>query len=471
VSAPSKIIPIHTSDIGLYKTCRRRWLWGSHLNRSLEPVNKAAPLWFGEAIHYALKDYHGYGTDIIASFLTYAQLSKEKYPDRLPDEFPELLELGKGMLDHYMSYLERRNPLTTYVHNGVPQVEVAFEIELPIDPALLEVLGIAKVVYRGTMDRVVIDEEFQVLDIVDYKTAARMEQGHLMMDPQISKYMWAASCIYDLPVQGFWYQQHAKRIPKAARVLLNGHVSTAKNQATTHKLYRQALVEVYGSPQQSSNKHIEVLNAFGAKETRESDGYIVRTKTTRNAHQIANEGARILLEVHEMLDPRTPMYIHASQHCSWCPFISPCTSLEDGGDYEYELRDSDLYVTRNKASSEWEIIAHDGLGGILHQAKANIAHDPTRKLTTAADYSQANTFGSLGSNDPSQLLFGLADRLVGVEAESDSGSSTTERDPIYQPGRHKRKRRITVSSPTDITTADDPGQAFLDEYFGPGDSH
>ncbi len=431
-----KIVPIHTSDVGLYKTCRRRWLWGSHLNRALEPVNKAAPLWFGEAVHYALKDFHGYDIDIIQSFLNYARLCKEKYPDRLPSEFNELLELGKGMLDHYMHWLARRPSYTTYVHNGVPQVEVAFEIELPIDPILLEAIGVDRVVYRGTMDRVIIDLDTDVLGIVDYKTAARMEQGHLLMDPQISKYMWAASCIYDKPVSKFVYQQHAKRIPKPARINLNGAVSTAKNQATTHRLYRQALVEVYGSPQQATSEHVIMLNMLAGKETKDTDGFIVRTHATRNAFQIAREGERVLLEVSEMLDPRTPMYIHAGQHCGWCPFISACTSLEDGGDWQAELEDDTVFVTRNKASSEWEIIAHDGLGGVLHSKKAKL-YDGTGKSNYDGNFSRDTAYTSDGTE---------ADKFTGVDAAARA-------DGVYQPGRIS-----AINS--------DPAEAFLSEYLG-----
>lgn len=439
---PLKVIPIHTSDRGLYKTCRRRWLWGSHLNRSLEPINQAAPLWFGSAMHYAFKDFHGFGTPLWDSFLTYTQLSREKYAAGLPDELDELVELGRGMLSHYENWLIRRDPLTTHVVEGHPQVEVAFEIDLTpyMHPALLELLsqGVyeVKVVYRGTFDRIAIDVAAQMLWIVEYKTAARMEQGHLMMDPQVSAYMWAASCIYDMPIAGVVYQQHAKRVPNPARILKNGTVSLDKNQATTHKLYRDALCKVYGSPQQSSNAHIEVLNMLGAKETHERDPYVVRTKVTRNEHQIAMEGLRLLTEVHEMLNPSTPMYIHSGQHCSWCPFYSACTSLEDGGDWEQDLSDERIFRTRTRASSEWEIIAHDGLGGVLHSKEARITYDRAGNPSYTSG-TQQFTSPTIGDSDSATAHF--SNNYVGGSGSGSGSSSSssseqaTDTDPVYTP--------------------------------------
>lgn len=395
-STPLRTVPIHTSDRGLYKTCRRRWLWGSHLNRGLEPVQKAKPLWFGEAIHFAMKEFHGPSkySDIIVAFLEYARLCKEEYPDRLPDDMPELLELGKGMLDHYMTWLETRDGLQTYVFNGVPQVEVTFEIELPIDPELLAAAGIDRVVYRGTKDRVVYDPEYDALWVLDYKTAAVIETNHLNVDPQISSYLWAATAIYDKPIMGFIYQQHKKTTPKEPRILKSGHVSVDKNQQTTFKKYAQAIKKTYGHYKNSGNpKHLEVLNMLATRENETSDGFIRRDKVYRNEHYIQATGHKILLEVSEMVNPNTSMYPHEGRHCIMCPFMSACISIDDGSDYESELNDERLYRVRSRASSEWEIISTDNLGGILHSRKAVIQHDRSGK-----PYADAGTLQSTNSD-------------------------------------------------------------------------
>lgn len=61
---PSKydIIPIHASDRGTYKRCRRRWDWSSPARRNLVPKvalnGVIMPLWFGTGIHYALEKFY-----------------------------------------------------------------------------------------------------------------------------------------------------------------------------------------------------------------------------------------------------------------------------------------------------------------------------------------------------------------------------------------------------------------------------
>jgi hypothetical protein len=61
---PSKwdIIPIHTSDRGTFKHCRRQWGFSSPSMRNLIPSAKVhgirEPLWFGTGIHYALEKFY-----------------------------------------------------------------------------------------------------------------------------------------------------------------------------------------------------------------------------------------------------------------------------------------------------------------------------------------------------------------------------------------------------------------------------
>src|SRR4051812_5729556 len=61
---PSKhdIIPIHASDRGTFKSCRRRWDWSSPMRNNLAPKPEehgvVMPLWFGSGIHWALRHYY-----------------------------------------------------------------------------------------------------------------------------------------------------------------------------------------------------------------------------------------------------------------------------------------------------------------------------------------------------------------------------------------------------------------------------
>src|SRR5215471_11175705 len=79
---PSKfdIIPIHASDRGTFKRCRRKWDWSSPMRRNLQPnVEMMRPdknLWFGTGIHYALAQYYNptLRRDPIETFLWWWEL-------------------------------------------------------------------------------------------------------------------------------------------------------------------------------------------------------------------------------------------------------------------------------------------------------------------------------------------------------------------------------------------------------------
>src|SRR3982751_2415039 len=59
------IIPIHTSDRGTFKHCRRQWWLSSPSMRNLIPTAKVHGireyLWFGTGIHYALQQFYNPG--------------------------------------------------------------------------------------------------------------------------------------------------------------------------------------------------------------------------------------------------------------------------------------------------------------------------------------------------------------------------------------------------------------------------
>lgn len=365
-----RIAAIHTSDRGLYKSCRRHWAWQSHLGLGLEPLRKASPLWFGSAIHFALEQYHGhnpYGTPK-AAFMDFVRSSCIIAPDRLPGDWRELTELGQGMCDYYLTWLSTRDSLQTYVVDGVPQIEVQFEIELPFDPEVVRSWGYDKVVYRGTMDRVLYIPEYDSIKVCEYKTCAQFERPHLPTDAQCTAYLWAASVIYNKPCIGVVYQQHLKDVPKEPRILKNGTVSTAP-QVTTHSLYREVLKSLYGDVNRAPPGNIRYLNDLLSSEGPTQDRFIRRTQVDRNMHQLEAEGAKIMLEVAEMLDPNTPMYPHSGGHCAWCAFEGPCINLDDGSDWESELYNEDLYVRKTEESRQWQIVAHHKVEPVIVEAQ------------------------------------------------------------------------------------------------------
>ena len=330
----ARVLEIHTSDRILFKRCRRKWHFASPLRLHLEPVTQQrSALWFGTGFHFALEDYHGWNRfgHPVKAFRAYYEAFR---PEELPEDHAGLLQLAEGMLNYYLLWLKRRDDFQTFWWQGHPQVEVDFEIPLPIKGPNGE-----EVVYAGTLDRVVVDP-FGRLWVQDYKTVRTFDTTKLATDPQITAYCWAASLIYDRPVEGVVYTQFLKDVPKPPMILKDGSVSVNKNQRTTHALYRETLKKVYGDVSKAPRKNIEFLNMLAEKETAEGDIFIRRDLVRRNQHFLQAEFEKILAEVQEMLNPNLPLYPNPTRDCIWdCEFRSVCIAMDDGSDWEFILQE------------------------------------------------------------------------------------------------------------------------------------
>lgn len=342
-----RVAIIRTSDRIAFKGCRRRWGWSSHLRHNLGPRVGIGPLWFGTGIHFALEDFHGYNRfgHPKTAFEAFVAASTRHNKAKLPEDWEELLELGRGMMDYYIIWLQQR-PLAlwkTLWIDGVPQVEVNFRFRIPGDWSHF---GYDEVYYSGTIDRVCVDPD-NMLWPLDYKSAKAIEIMHFMTDPQINAYMWAIPYLYDpekYNVGGFLYAQFKKAIPNPGRILQNGQVSTAQNQGTTWYMYRQTLIDVYGAVERSADGHQQYLKQLLMFEDENKDAFIQFDKVQRNPRQGQSEGLKILMEVEDMLNPNLPLYPNPTRFCQntmrpefSCPFLSPCVSMDDGGDWVHEL--------------------------------------------------------------------------------------------------------------------------------------
>lgn len=343
---------IRTSDRNNFRRCRRRWFWSSHLKSNLGTRESASPLWFGSGFHFAMEDFHGARNypSAVAAFEAYVKATyrQAKGDNRfLPPDWPELVQLGRGMLSYYTDiWLVARDPLKTFVWQGVPQCEVNVLIPLPISHPDYD-----EVYFGATFDRVVEDED-GCLWILDYKTAKRIQTQFFQTDPQISAYCWAASRMYGKPIRGFIYQQHRKELPVEPRLLANGKVSITKTQLTTHRHYRRCLINLYGSVEKAPYEAVDFLNWLNEQETCDKDKFVQRDKIFRNEYQVEAEGQKLLMEAEDMLNPHLPLYPNPTRECGHlCDFNSVCISLDDGSDWENELKSA--FVSRNLNHESW----------------------------------------------------------------------------------------------------------------------
>lgn len=357
---------MRTSDRLNFKSCRRKWNWSSHLKENLAPIQLSSPLWFGSAIHYALEDYHGYNVfgHPREAFKAYCIATAKNYKRDLPPDAQEHFQLGKAMMTYYADMWLAGYPRKAYdtyweedpiTNELIPQVEVNFEIPIPFEALsrrarrYAKLQGIDVVLYRGTIDRIAIDE-FGALWVVEYKTAKVAQNLHFQTDPQVSTYVWAATLIYNKPVAGVIYHQFVKREPKPPPLLSStGRISTAANMVSSYPLYKQQLLALYGDFHKASSKEQAFLNQLISSETDEKDRYIQREKIERSPNQCMHEAQSILLELEDMMNPDLPLYSAPTRDCSrMCSFVTPCVNFNDGSDWEgllsssYASRDQDV---------------------------------------------------------------------------------------------------------------------------------
>ncbi len=333
---------LRTSDRNNFRRCRRRWGWQSHLRGNLTPRETASPLWFGSGFHFAMEDFHGernfaHPRDAFKAYVkaTHRLAKSKRNPHVLPLDWPQLTQLGVEMLNYYAdTWLIARDPLRTFVYKGKPQVEVHALIEVPFQNEFYD-----KVLYAVTLDRIVEDDN-GLLWILDYKTAKRIQTGFFQTDPQISAYYWIGNHMYpDREIAGFIYQQHRKDVAHEPPILGSGRISASRNQLTTHRLYRKALKNLYGEVLKAPQENIDLLNWLNEQETEDQDKFIRRDRIFRNRHQFEAEGAKLLLELEDMLNLNLALYPNATRECgNMCSFNSACVSMDDGGDWAYELQ-------------------------------------------------------------------------------------------------------------------------------------
>lgn len=353
-----RIAVIRTSDRIAFKACRRKWNWSSHMRDNLQPQQSASPLWFGTGLHFAFEDWHGYRRfetpmDALTAFV---EAYLKFRPKAMPDDWKETYAMGIEMLKYYLVWYDRRKALMpeTLVIDGVPQVEVNFRIKLPLDPEFVKMCGYDEVVYSGTIDRVVRQPHTDLIWTLDYKSAKRFSTGHFITDPQITVYNWAARDMYSQygHVAGMIYAQHLKAIPNIPSALKSGGLSVAQNQSVSHITYKAGIEQVYGSYDSAPEKVQEYLKMLARSESDWADRFVRYDFVHRNDAQMNAEGSRILLEAMDMINPKLPLYSNPTRECqTFCSFMSPCVSLDDGSDWRDELRMN--YMSRDMSYDKW----------------------------------------------------------------------------------------------------------------------
>lgn len=379
-------IAAHTHDSISFKRCRRKWQFSSPFQMHLQPkmsvygANKN--LWFGSGFHWAMEDYHGYNKfgDPVKAFEAYVAAFR---PEELPAEIDELVPLGVDMISFYQQWEKSHAKWKTVWLDGKPLVEVKFSLVLEelcyyiakvnqqkvvsVNSAntalfkdaegnmyLEEDVTYVQVVFHGMIDRIVEDEH-GAWWLLDYKTAAAFDTKKLALDPQVSKYCWAAEQWFQRDIEGMVYLQISKSPPQPPKTTTKG-ISSDKRQRTTHTQYREALIEYYGSVAAAPAANLEMLNDLAFTETENGNKYIRYDFVPRGQAIKESTYRHIIEEGKDMLAPGVALYPNPTKDCSWdCPFKDMCLSMEEGGTWQEYLEDFEVRnETLTDEPSKWQ---------------------------------------------------------------------------------------------------------------------
>ena len=244
------------------------------------------------------------------------------------EEYASSLTLGLGMLDHYESFAKANDDFEVLF------VERTFEVEIP---------GIEGAKYSLTPDGVVRDR-FDRIWIIEHKTDKSIPENtdYLLMDEQCGRYILGLYLATGMWAEGVIYNIARKKVPQAMRVLKNGHLSVDKRCDTTYDYAVEQIANHYGdSAEAMTGMYDDFLDYLRHKGER----FFLRESVRRNRKELEYLQEMIVAEAKEMLDPELPIYRNSSRfNCGNCPFVAPCISRYEGGDWESILEGN--YVHR-----------------------------------------------------------------------------------------------------------------------------
>lgn len=301
-------------------------------------------MWFGIGAHIAMAAYYDPSSPRSASvgidaFEQYCRnwLAASESPSIEDEEWvAELRDLGIGVLNTYFTFAQKNDRF------DVIFVEHEYNVDIP---------GLPGVRYNFRVDGLVVDEHGRVW-LLEHKTAASLTEGDqewLLMDDQVGSYIWALLQTEDVQkvladlgkdsIEGVFYNSLRKKKPQQLRVLQSGLYSAAKNQDTTFDIAYAQLCEEYGKGKVPVKYH-ELLRILRDKETEMGNNFVKREFVRRNQYEIRKIGEFMREEVLDMINNPTIYRSPSRINCSGCPFVGPCLSKWEGGDYKFIIENN-----------------------------------------------------------------------------------------------------------------------------------
>jgi hypothetical protein len=301
---------IHITDQLAFKTCRRRWNWSSRMRMNLEPAIPHAPFLTGRAVHYALERYYRDQVEYETAFAEFSQLND------VPQESVKHVQLGYGMMRHYMRWAKRQRG--RYSDVNLQFIDMEHKFKVPVGPRGKEII------LAGMFDGIVRDLTTGELWLWEVKTCRSIDERMqtLPIDEQTSAYLLAATKLMKEPVIGVLYTFLKKSLPKEPTVLKNGNLSKALNDKITLDSYLNSIYAYHGSDTPRSYIEAEYGDVM-SELVHQTNQYFLRVPVYRSQEHLEAAEENIWQAGVEMQsDPA--IYLHAGWHCRFCYFKDPC---------------------------------------------------------------------------------------------------------------------------------------------------
>jgi len=337
-----KVFKMSTTEREEFKRCRRRWDFASLSRQGLEPKKPAIQLWFGTGIHRGLEVFYREQKNPVEEFEQWAKTEVERIRqsqnglwDEQVQELENTIELGKRMLENYVAWASIEDSTSENGFTEVLYTEREFQTPI-LDPSgnparFIDRNGqVWEMHLVGRLDMVVRDHYGKIW-LMDHKTSKdKLDPQILILNDQMTVYLWAAQQIFKMPFEGAFYNVLRKKLPTVPQLLKTGSLSKSKQIDTTYEVYL-AEIEKHGFNPEDYRDILEHLQE-------KPNTFFQREKVRRNQHEIATAGRLLFLEAIDMLnDPF--IYTNMTWDCRWdCDFAQLCKAMNRNDDVDWLLR-------------------------------------------------------------------------------------------------------------------------------------
>lgn len=309
-----------------------------------------------EKLELAIKVYTDTCNAQRERFLIVTGQTKKNFEDVHGDDYAERIELGKGMITHYMREIHPQadgwfKPVAVEIPFSVPLSypdvrKSGDRVGQPMQCNNSPLCGQAHpnpapITLNGRVDALVEDLHDGGYFVADWKSAAQLivNGEFLQLDDQITSYCAALQLILNLDIRGFMYAEFKKAYPQPPVLLKRKYsgkmYSTKKDQPTN---YNMALETFRKGDPCAYNEGLYDEYLATLQDPKEAPRFHQRFALLQSNDKLKNVLKNVCMEAMDITDPDLLIYPTPSRmNCAGCAFKAPCLGKFNNEDYIYTL--------------------------------------------------------------------------------------------------------------------------------------